>query len=253
MLLSYRFILKNSLKRISVLFGFLRYDISMKVLIVEDEIRLAQSLKELLEKANYQVDMVHDGQEAIFYATQTSYDLIVLDVMLPIKNGFEVIEELRLNNIKSSIIFLSAKDTSQDKIHGLNLGADDYLSKPFDPNELLARLSALARRKQQIYTEVIEVNGLSLNTNNHQLSYKGKDILLNNKEYLIMEALIKHPSQVFSKEWLIENIWGFDSEAMDNNVEAYISFLRRKLEFIECPFEIKTLRKIGYSLEVNHD
>ena len=166
--------------------------------------------------------------------------------MLPKLNGYEVVKQLRSKNISTPIIFLSAKDSTTDKIYGLNQGADDYLSKPFDVNELLARISAISRRKGEIVLNEIKVDDLTLNINDHTLSNKTQTLNLSLKEFQLFELLFSNPKRVFSKDQIISKVWGYDSDAQDKNVEAYISFLRRKLEFLESKSTIHTIRKVGY-------
>jgi|LSQX01.3.fsa_nt_gb DNA-binding response OmpR family regulator len=218
----------------------------MNILVVEDEIRLAQSLKEILENKHHTVDIVFDGLDGFDYAISNQYDVIIMDVMLPKLNGYEVVKQLRSKNISTPIIFLSAKDSTTDKIYGLNQGADDYLSKPFDVNELLARISAISRRKGEIVLNEIKVDDLTLNINDHTLSNKTQTLNLSLKEFQLFELLFSNPKRVFSKDQIISKVWGYDSDAQDNNVEAYISFLRRKLEFLESKSTIHTIRKVGY-------
>lgn len=225
----------------------------MNILIVEDEIRLAKSLQEILKNHHHQVDIVHNGLDGFDYALSNQYDVIIMDVMLPKLNGFEVVKQLRDKQIFTPILFLSALDSSQDKIQGLNVGGDDYLSKPFNTDELLARLNAITRRKGDLVLNEIKLGNLSLNLNDHTLSNSKQIINLSLKEFLLLELFFSNPKQVFSKEQLITKIWGYDSEAQDNNVEAYISFLRRKLEFLKTDISIHTIRKVGYYLGSEND
>lgn len=218
----------------------------MNILIVEDEIRLAQSLQEILKNHHHQVDIVFDGMDGFDYARSDQYDVIILDVMLPKMDGYQLVKKLRESNISTPVIFLSAKDSTQDKIYGLNQGADDYLTKPFDASELIARLNALSRRKGEVVLNEISYQNLILNTNDHRLTHCDQVLKLSLKEFQLLELFMKSPKQVFSKEQLITKVWGYDSDAQDNNVEAYISFLRRKLEFLKTPATIHTIRKVGY-------
>ncbi len=218
----------------------------MDVLIIEDEMRLAQSLQEILKNQNARVDIVFDGEDGFDYGVTGNYDVIIVDVMIPKLNGYEVVKKLREHNVSTPILFLSAKDATQDKIYGLNQGADDYLTKPFVANELIARIRALTRRKGEVTLEEIKFKDLTLNTNNHDLSLGDKSLTLSLKEFQLMELFISSPKQVFSKDHLISKVWGFDSEAQDNNVEAYISFLRKKLDYLNSSATIITIRKVGY-------
>lgn len=221
----------------------------MQVLIVEDDIRLAQALGQILEENHYQVDLVHDGDQGLAYAESGSYDVIILDVMLPRKSGLEVVAELRRANVATPVLMLTARTTVQDKITGLDSGADDYMTKPFSPAELLAHLRALTRRQGQVVFEKIDFGDISLNLESHDLSCGSKSINLSYKEFSIANILISSEGQIVSKDMLISKVWGVESSAVDNNVEAYISFLRKKLKFLGSNTQIETVRKVGYRLE----
>lgn len=221
----------------------------MQVLIVEDDIRLAQALGQILEENHYQVDLVHDGDQGLAYAESGSYDVIILDVMLPRKSGLEVVAELRRANVATPVLMLTARTTVQDKITGLDSGADDYMTKPFSPAELLAHLRALTRRQSQVVFEKIDFGDISLNLESHDLSCGSKSINLSYKEFSIANILISSKGQIVSKDMLISKVWGVESSAVDNNVEAYISFLRKKLKFLGSNTQIETVRKVGYRLE----
>lgn len=221
----------------------------MQVLIVEDDIRLAQALGQILEENHYQVDLVHDGDQGLVYAESGSYDVIILDVMLPRKSGLEVVAELRRANVATPVLMLTARTTVQDKITGLDSGADDYMTKPFSPAELLAHLRALTRRQGQVVFEKIDFGDISLNLESHDLSCGSKAINLSYKEFSIANILISSKGQIVSKDMLISKVWGVESSAVDNNVEAYISFLRKKLKFLGSNTQIETVRKVGYRLE----
>ena len=221
----------------------------MQVLIVEDDIRLAQALGQILEENHYQVDLVHDGDQGLAYAESGGYDVIILDVMLPRKSGLEVVAELRRANVATPVLMLTARTTVQDKITGLDSGADDYMTKPFSPAELLAHLRALTRRQGQVVFEKIDFGDISLNLESHDLSCESKSINLSYKEFSIANILISSKGQIVSKDMLISKVWGVESSAVDNNVEAYISFLRKKLKFLGSNTQIETVRKVGYRLE----
>lgn len=221
----------------------------MQVLIVEDDIRLAQALGQILEENHYQVDLVHDGDQGLAYAESGSYDVIILDVMLPRKSGLEVVAELRRADVATPVLMLTARTTVQDKITGLDSGADDYMTKPFSPAELLAHLRALTRRQGQVVFEKIDFGDISLNLESHGLSCGSKSINLSYKEFSIANILISSKGQIVSKDMLISKVWGVESSAVDNNVEAYISFLRKKLKFLGSNTQIETVRKVGYRLE----
>ncbi len=221
----------------------------MKVLIVEDEIRLADTLSQIMTENKYLVDTVHDGADGLDYGMSGIYDIIVLDVMLPKMNGFDVVKALRKAKISTPVILLTAKDEVNDKINGLDSGADDYLTKPFVPNELLARIRALTRRQGEVVMNELTFSDLTLNLSIYMLQKDGKSIHLGLKEFEVMRLLITNPAMVVSKDEMISKIWGMESDAEDNNVEVYISFLRKKLQYLGSKVNISTQRKIGYFLE----
>jgi DNA-binding response OmpR family regulator len=221
----------------------------MRILIVEDELRLADTLRQLMHENKYTVDVVNDGENGLFYALTDVYDIIILDIMLPKLDGFEVARRLRSKKIKTPIIMLTAKDEVDDKVHGLDCGADDYITKPFDTRELLARIRALSRRQSDAVLDELIYSDIRLNLSNYTLSRNEKSIRLGIKEFEIMRILMSSPDILTSKESLIVKVWGADSEAQDNNVEAYISFLRKKLFYLGSKVNIATIRKIGYHLE----
>ena len=221
----------------------------MQILVVEDDIRLADALSQILREQKYMVDLVHDGQDGLDYACSGIYDVIILDVMLPKRDGFSVASELRRQNVRTPILLLTAKDSVPDKVAGLDCGADDYMTKPFAPEELLARVRALSRRQGEVILTQMEFEDLILNLGTCDLSCGAKSVRLNFKEFEVMKLLMSSVKTVVPKEDLIVKVWGFHSEAEDNNVEAYISFLRKKLNFLGSKAEIATLRKLGYKLE----
>ena len=192
---------------------------------------------------------MHDGDQGLAYAESGSYDVIILDVMLPRKSGLEVVAELRRADVATPVLMLTARTTVQDKITGLDSGADDYMTKPFSPAELLAHLRALTRRQGQVVFEKIDFGDISLNLESHDLSCGSKSINLSYKEFSIANILISSKGQIISKDMLISKVWGVESSAVDNNVEAYISFLRKKLKFLGSNTQIETVRKVGYRLE----
>ena len=222
----------------------------MKILIVEDEKRLAQALSQIMKEAKYQTNIAYDGADGLELALYDSYDVIVLDVMLPKKDGFSIVKELRASKINTPVIMLTAKDEVGDKITGLDKGADDYMTKPFVPEELLARIRALSRRQGEVIVEELSFEDLSLDISNAELRCKDKNIHLSFKEFEIMKILMSNQKTIIGKEILITKVWGDDSDAEDNNVEAYISFLRKKLSFIGSKVSLTTIRKLGYKLEV---
>ena len=222
----------------------------MQVLIVEDDVRLAEALDAILRKHDYQVDVVHNGSDGLAYAESGFYDVVILDVMLPKMNGFEVAAELRRRKIATPVLMLTARDTIRDKVGGLDSGADDYMTKPFAPAELLARLRSLTRRQGEVIFDSLTVGNTSLDLESCELSTPEKSIHLGHKEFVIAKILFSNPNHVTSKETLINKVWGVESTADDNNVEAYISFLRKKLNFVKSDLKIATLRKVGYRLEI---
>ncbi|MBQ9069590.1 MAG: response regulator transcription factor [Eggerthellaceae bacterium] len=221
----------------------------MYVLIVEDDVRLADAVSQILCNNNYRVDVVHDGVDGLSYAETGSYDVIVLDVMLPKMNGFEVVAELRRRKVPTPVLMLTARDALGDKVGGLDSGADDYMTKPFAPAELMARLRSLTRRQGEVVFETAEFGDIKLDLDSCDLICNEKSIHLGFKEFSITKLLIANAGRVVSKETIIEKVWGYDSEVEDNNVEAYISFLRKKLDFVGSTVRIVTLRKVGYRLD----
>lgn len=221
----------------------------MRVLIVEDEIRLADALAQILKENKIMVDVVYDGKDGYEYALTNIYDVIILDLMLPLMNGFEVSKKLRDEKIQTPILILTAKYSTTDKVTGLDCGADDYMTKPFESDELLARLRALTRRHGEIQLNEATFGDLSLNLSTGDLHCKGKSTHLNFKESEILKILMANTKGAITKDDLIVKVWGYDSDATDNNVEAYISFIRKKLNFLGSNVIITALRKMGYRLE----
>lgn len=222
----------------------------MRVLVVEDEKYLAEALSHILVRNNYTVDTVNDGEAGLDYALSDIYDAIILDIMLPKINGLDVLKTLRSENIHAPVILLTAKSEVSDKIKGLDCGADDYLPKPFDTGELLARLRALTRRKSEVVVSNNEllIGDIRLDRNTMKLYSSERETALTKKEFELLEYLIINKSMVVSKEQIIEKLWGFDSEAEANYVEVYISFLRKKLAFVSKDVTIGTIRGIGYKI-----
>ena len=221
----------------------------MNILIVEDENALAGALEHILQKAGHITDWVSDGQSALDYIRGFSYDLILLDVMLPKLDGFAVVRQIRAEKIAVPVLMLTARTTVPDKVTGLNAGADDYLTKPFDTEELLARINAMTRRTGEVVMDVLTFGDLTLSLNTAQLSCGGRSVQLSPKEFQVARLLLSEPQMTFTKEVIINRAWGMDSEATDNNVEAYISFLRKKLRYLNSGVGIRNLQKIGYRLE----
>lgn len=222
----------------------------MRILIVEDELHLAEALTQILKKNHYSVDAVHDGRTGLDYAQTGIYDLLLLDIMMPEMDGISVLKTLRQQGVATPIILLTAKGEITDKVIGLDYGADDYIAKPFSAEELLARIRAALRRKGEVLPEEGLIFGdIQLNTANLKLSVNGKEMKLNLKENELLELLITRKQGVTSKEQIIEKLWGFDSDVEYNNVEVYISFLRKKLNFLHSQVKISTIRGVGYVLE----
>ncbi|OMC65890.1 DNA-binding response regulator [Paenibacillus odorifer] len=223
----------------------------MRILIVEDELHLAEALTQILKKHNYSVDAVHDGRSGLDYALSGIYDLLLLDIMLPEMDGVSVLKTLRKKGIPTPVILLTAKGEITDMVTGLDYGADDYIAKPFSSEILLARIRAVLRRKGEVIPDdALKLGDIELNTSNLKLTVGGKEIKLNLKECELLELLILRKQAVTSKEQIIEKLWGFDSDAEHNNVEVYISFLRKKLTFLNSTVRISTIRNVGYVLEV---
>lgn len=221
----------------------------MKLLVVEDEVALAEALSEILKRNKYVVDTVYDGEDGLAYGLTDIYDCIILDIMLPKMNGIDVLKTLRKRHISTPVLLLTAKSDTEDKINGLDSGADDYLTKPFVTGELLARVRSLTRRKGEVVTDEFTFGDIALNKSTFSLSREGQFVKLSLKEYQIMELLIANPKQLIPKERFIEKIWGYESDVEYNNVEVYISFLRKKLGAVGSAVTIKTARGIGYYLE----
>ena len=220
----------------------------MQILIVEDERNLALALGQIMAEAGYFADTAHNGEDGLRYGMCGLYDVIILDIMLPGKNGFEVVKELRDRQISTPVIMLTARDDVKDKISGLDSGADDYMTKPFVPEELLARIRALARRQGGLLPEELIFFDLVLNLSSRELSCGSKSIHLGHKEFEILKILMSNPGNISSKETFLTKVWEGSPSAEGNNVEAYISFLRKKLSYLGFHAEITTVRKVGYRL-----
>lgn len=225
----------------------------MKILIVEDDENLALAIAQILNEQKYQTEIAYNGEDGLDYALHDNYDLILLDIMLPKLDGFSLVKKLRQNKNNSPIIMLTAKDDIHSKITGLDSGADDYITKPFVKEELLARIRANARRQGDVIINTLSFCDLNLDLDTAILSCNTKSIQLSFKEFSILKILLVHPNLVINKEVLIDKVWGNESEAEANNVEAYISFLRKKFQFIGTKVSINTLRRLGYRLEVKND
>ena len=222
----------------------------MRVLIVEDEVRLASTLQDLLELNGYTADVCHDGEAGLDNALSAIYDVILLDVMLPKLDGFTVLRRLRAEGNATPVLMLTARSELSDRVEGLDCGADDYLTKPCEPKELLACIRALTRRQPELRnTDVLEYGDLKLIKNSFTLSCGDRSLRLSRKEFDMMELLMLNRELVITKENLLLKIWGYESDAEDNNVEVYVSFLRKKLEHLHSTVKIKTIRMVGYCLE----
>ncbi len=226
----------------------------MRLLLVEDEKRMAEALCEILRLEKYEVDHYDNGVDGLSAIETDIYDIIILDVMLPGLNGFEIVKKARSKGIKTPILMLTAKAELDDKVTGLDCGADDYLTKPFMTKELLARLRALGRRVLDTNDGVLSLGDITLDTNTLTLSCtsNGQGVRLSEKEYRILEYLISNSGQILTREQLALKIWGFEDEAEYNNVEVYMSFTRKKLSFIGAKTEIKAVRGVGYELRCDN-
>lgn len=223
----------------------------MRVLLIEDDSSLSEALAAILEGSDYRVEVSNDGIDGLARAVSGEFDAIILDIMLPGMNGFEVLAEIRARNVPTPVMLLTARDSLYDKVAGLEGGADDYMTKPFAPAELLARLRALTRRYGEASFDHVSLGNTRLDLNSCTLSCGDKEVHLGFKEFSIMRILMTSSACVTSKETLISKVWGSDSMAEGNNVEVYISFLRKKLAFVGSDLKIITLRKVGYRLDVD--
>ena len=221
----------------------------MKILIIEDERLLADSLRTLLENKGFETEVAYDGEAGREYAELGIYDLLILDVMMPKMNGFEVAKQVREKRCTTPILMLTAKSSVEDRIHGLNSGADYYLTKPFDSRELLACINALLRRQGSQVNELTFGN-TSLDLETCMLICNGKSIRLSAKEFDVMRFLLQSQNRNLSKETILARVWGYDSNAVENHVEVYVGFLRKKLQSIGSNITIKAIRNLGYHLEV---
>ena len=222
----------------------------MKLLLAEDEINMSEALVDILTYHKYIVDAVYDGEEALAYAQSEDYDGIILDIMMPKKSGLEVLRALRNGGCKTPILLLTAKSEVEDRIEGLDLGADDYLPKPFAMGELLARIRAMLRRREDFTPNVIKCGDISLNMSSYELSGKGQSFVLPKIEYQLMEIFMLNQGIYLSTETLLEKVWGYDTDAEIGVVWVYISYLRKKLNMLGANVEIQAKRNIGYRLEV---
>ncbi|WP_455067812.1 response regulator transcription factor [Parvimonas micra] len=221
----------------------------MRILICEDEIDLADGLSTILKGNKYSVDVVYDGEEALNYLEAENYDAVILDIMMPKVDGITVLKTIRENGNSIPVIMLTAKSQLDDKIIGLDSGADDYLTKPFEVKELLARLRAITRRKDNVTDNILTFGNIALNRTTFELSSKKESFKLTNKEFQMLEMLMSTPSNIISADTFMDKIWGYDSDSDISVVWVYISYLRKKLAKMEADVEIKVTRNVGYSLE----
>jgi len=226
----------------------------MRILVVEDEHKIAQAIKKGLEMEGYAVDMAFDGEEGFDLASTEEYSVILLDLMLPKLDGVTVCKKLREENIHTPILMLTAKGELDDKVTGLNSGADDYLVKPFAFAELLARIKALTRRPKKTINAVLEVQDLKLDTNTFDVKRNEQNVSLSRKEFSLLEYLMRHPNKILTKDQIIQNIWNYESDVLPNTVEVYIGYLRNKIDrsFPKSKKLIHTVRGFGYRLGGDH-
>ena len=224
----------------------------MRVLIIEDEVRLASTLQDLLDMNGYTADVCHDGESGLDNALSGIYDVVLLDVMLPRMDGFTVLRNLRSAGNAVPVLMLTARSELSDRVEGLDCGADYYLTKPFEPKELLACIRALTRRQPELRSsDAVEFGDLKLDKSAFTLSCGDRSLRLSRKEFDMMELLMRNRDMVLTKETLLLKIWGYESDAEDNNVEVYVSFLRKKLDHLHSKVKIKTIRMVGYCLELS--
>ncbi|PIR43194.1 DNA-binding response regulator [candidate division WWE3 bacterium CG10_big_fil_rev_8_21_14_0_10_32_10] len=222
----------------------------MKILVVEDEHKIATSLKKGLEQENFAVDIAFDGEVGYDFAVSGEYDCIILDLMLPKMDGVEICKNLRKENINTPILMLTAKSELEDKIKGLNTGADDYITKPFAFEELLARIKAILRRPNKTIGNVLKCQDLEMDTVKYKVTRDNKEISLSKKEYEVLEYLLRNKGNIISKDLLIERVWDYEADILPNTVEQYITYLRNKIDkpFKNKPSLIHTVRGFGYKL-----
>ena len=222
----------------------------MNILVVEDERNLADAIVKILENEGYNAEATYDGKAGLTCAKSGLYDAIVLDVMLPGMSGYDVVNQMRHADVSTPVLMLTAKTSTEDKVAGLDAGADDYMTKPFEAPELLARLRALTRRRGDVLIDEIKFADVVLDLNTHDLRCGEKSVHLSGKEFEVMSILMGSNSRVVSKQDLLTRVWGTDGEASENSVEAYVSFLRKKLSHVGSKVQVTTLRMLGYRLEV---
>ena len=222
----------------------------MNILVVEDESSLAEALGQILKNAGHFSDIAGDGLSALEFLESYKYDLVILDVMLPGLDGFGVVSRMRDRSISTPVLMLTARTSVSDKVTGLNAGADDYMTKPFDPQELLARVNAMTRRTGDVIINRLSFQDLTLELDSALLRRGQESVQLSRKELEVIKLFMANPSMTFTKENIIVSIWGMDSEVTENNVEAYVSFLRKKLKYLKSCVTLKNIQRVGYRLEV---
>ena len=223
----------------------------MRILLVEDEYSLAELVADRLRKERYIVDVSNDGEDGLYNALSGIYDLILLDIMLPKKDGIEILREIRQEGIASKVVMMTAKGELEDKLKGFSEGANDYIPKPFHIDELVARVNAQLRTEKAVKNSV-EFGNTLLDYKTPAVSNKdsGENIKINNKEFQLLEYFMMNPNQVISKEMIFDRVWGMDNDCMSNNLEAYISFVRKKLKILNCNVTVKSVRNMGYKMEI---
>ena len=221
----------------------------MRILVVEDEVEIADGLVGVLEAEGFCVDAVYDGEDGLEYILSNAYDVILLDVMLPGINGFEVLRKARAKNVTTPVIMLTAKSQIEDRVQGLDIGADDYLTKPFDARELLARIRARVRSTSDIKGSVLTAYDIELDASTYKLQKGDKSIKLSKTEFQLLECLMINKGQILPRDTIINKVWGFEESADYNSLEVYISFIRKKLKFVNAEAAVKTQKGIGYFLD----
>ena len=222
----------------------------MNILVVEDERNLADAICRILEDEGYNAEAAYDGKAGLAYAESCMYDAAILDVMLSGMDGFEIVRELRRAGSELPVMMLTAKTSTADKVEGLDCGADDYMTKPFEAPELLARVRALTRRKGEMVIDTLTFGDLTLDLSSHDLVCGEQSVHLSKREFDVLQMLMKGTNRIVSKQDLLTRVWGTDADASENSVEAYVSFLRKKIRHLKSKVEITTLRMLGYRLEV---
>ncbi len=225
----------------------------MRILVIEDEKELADGLEAVLKRENYAVDVVYDGISGLDYMLSDVYDLVILDIMLPKLDGISLLKNARNDGIRTPVILLTARSAVSDKISGLDSGADDYITKPFDSEELLARIRARTRSDRSISSDILSCGDITVSQSRQELCCSGKTVKLGNKEFQLLQCLIINQGNIMPKDSLIIKVWGPLDESEYNNLEVYISFLRKKLRFVKANVSIKTTKNVGYSLEVQSE